>query len=358
MSNPAGTIAAAWQLGKRVALKVRGQAVRVRRTLPSLALAGVSIIVAVGLAEAGFRVLSARGALSAEEIWRAQDEGAASQLEQSTIGEFSFSEEPIPARAHATDITRLLFLGDSFTVGWGLAERSQRFTDLVEETLDAELRSSGRGGLHVFNASVGGTNPLQWASYLEALLPVFEPDAVVAVFFLRSGTTLATSLVANRDAIEPIRQRYAAKPFYGTSAIATFFWNRLAWRDYTDFFKQRMKDAYLGSRKQRLMWLIQQRYLLEIADGCAKQSIPFHLVIFPLLFDLDDYEFLDVEAEIERFAAGHGIPVHSLTAAFLGRTDHELWIANNDQHPNAEGHRIAAEALLPYLRSSVLYLEQ
>jgi hypothetical protein len=328
--------------------------VRVSRTLQSLALAGVSVFVAVGLVEAGFRLLSGRGVLSAKEIWRAQSEGAALQLEQVAIGGLRFSEEAIPERAPADDVTRLLFLGDSFTVGWGLAERKERFTDLVEEALDTELRSRGRGGLHVFNASVGGTNPLQWASYLEALLPIFEPDAVVAVFFLRSGTTLATSLVANRKHIEPIRAHYAAKPFYGTSALATFFWNRLAWRDYTNFFKQKLEDSYLGSREQRRMWLIQQRYLLEIADSCKKESIPFHLVVFPLLFDLDDYEFLGVEAEIERFAAFHGIPVHSLTPGFLGRTDHELWVANNDQHPNAEAHRIAAETLLPYLRSRVL----
>jgi len=333
----------------------------VRRTLQSLALVVVSFFVALGLAEAGFRILSARGVLSAEEIWRAQNEGAASQLQQIEIGGLRFSEEAIPPQACTDvctdDVKRLLFLGDSFTVGWGLAERKERFTDLVEEELDTELRSKGHGGLHVFNASVGGTNPLQWANYLKTLLPVFQPDAVVAVFFLRSGTTLATSLVANRAHIDPIRARYAEKPFYGSSALATFFWNRLAWRDYTDFFKKKMEDSYLGSREQRLMWLIQRRYLLEIANSCEMEGVPFHLVIFPLLFDLDDYEFLDVEAEIERFASGHGIPVHSLTPGFLGRIDHEFWVANNDQHPNAEGHRIAAETLLPYLRSRVLHLE-
>jgi len=242
--------------------------VRVRRALQSLVLALVSFFVALGFAEAGFRILSARGVLDAEEIWRAQSEGAACQHEQIEIGGLRFSEEPIPADACTDDVTRLLFLGDSFTVGWGLAERRERFTDLVEASLDTELRSRGRGGLHVFNASVGGTNPLQWAGYLKTLLPVLDPDAVVAVFFLRSGTTLATSLAANRAHIEPIRARYAAKPLYGTSALATFFWNRLAWRDYTNFFKRRMKDSYLGSRDQRRMWLLQRRYLLEIADRC------------------------------------------------------------------------------------------
>jgi lysophospholipase L1-like esterase len=326
----------------------------VRRTLQSLALAAVSVVVALGLAEAGFRLISTRGALSAEEIWSAQSQSPASQPEPIVIGGFHFSEEPIPESAHAEGVTRLLVLGDSFTIGWRLTDRGERFTDLVEETLDTELRSRGRGGLHVFNASVGGSNPLQWAGYLEALLPVFEPHAVVAVFFLRSGTPFATSLEVNSRYIEPIRQHYAAKPFYGTSALATFFWDRLAWRDYTDFFKRRVRASYVGLPQQRKMWLIQRHYLLQMANRCRKAGVPFHLVIFPLLFDLDDYEFLDVEAEIERFAAGHEIPVHSLTPGFLGKTDHELWIANNDQHPNAKGHRIAAETLLPYLRSSVL----
>jgi lysophospholipase L1-like esterase len=330
----------------------------VRRTLQSLALASISVLVALGLAEAGFRLLATRGALSAEEIWRAQSQPVASQPEPIAIGGFHFAEDPIPESARADDATRLLFLGDSFTIGWRLADRGERFTDLVEQALDAELRSQGRGGLHVFNASAGGTNPLQWARYLEVLLPLFEPHAVIAIFFLRSGTPFATSLEVNSQYIEPIRQRYAAKPFYGVSALASFFWDRLAWREYTDFFKRRMKDSYLGSHQQRRMWLLQRRYLAEMADRCEKAGVPFHLVIFPLLFDLDEYEFLDVEAEIERFAAVHGIPVHSLTPGFLGRTDHELWIANNDQHPNAEGHRIAAQTLLPYLRSSVLRLEE
>jgi lysophospholipase L1-like esterase len=333
-----------------------GYRARVYRTLQGLALAALSVLLVLGLAEAGFRLLSTRGALSAEEIWRAQSEPEDSQPEPIAIGGFRFSEEAIPESARADDVTRLLFLGDSFTIGWRLAERSERFTDLVEAELDTELRSKGRGGLHVFNASAGGTNPLQWARYLEVLLPIFEPHAVIAIFFLRCGTPLATSLEVNGRYIDPIRERYAAKPLYGISALASFFWDRLAWRDYTDFFKRRMKDSYLGSRRQRQMWLLQRRYLSEMARLSEQAGIPFHLVIFPLLFDLDRYEFLDVEAEIERFAAGHGIPVHSLTPGFLGRTDHELWIANNDQHPNARGHRIAAETLLPYLRSDVLRL--
>ena len=93
--------------------------------------------------------------------------------------------------------------------------------------------------------------------------------------------------------------------------------------------------------------------MLEISDACKKNSVPFHLVIFPMLFNLKNYEFHDVEEEIIRFANNHQIPVYSLTPGFLGKEDHSLWVANNDQHPNEKGHQIAATRLLEYMRLSI-----
>ena len=105
------------------------------------------------------------------------------------------------------------------------------------------------------------------------------------------------------------------------------------------------------------MWRRQQAALLAMQALARRAGAELHLVVFPLLFGLDDYRFHAVEAEIESFAAAHGIPVFSLTPAFLGRDARELWVASNDQHPNPSGHRIAAERLLPYLRSLLQELD-
>ena len=133
-----------------------------------------------------------------------------------------------------------------------------------------------------------------------------------------------------------------------------FFWDRLAWREYTDLFTARLKRAYLGTHAERAMWRRQQTALLSIAARCDAASVAFHLVVFPLLLDLDRYAFHDVEAEIRQFAERSSIPVFSLTPAFLGKRDHELWVASNNQHPNVLGHRLAAARLLEYVRDSVL----
>lgn len=318
-----------------------------------LAVAVLSIAATLVVAEVLVRCLPiSKRFLSAEEVWRAQQTLPPDAPDRGVVvirGE-RFREDPVPERAFAPGAVRLLFLGDSFTVGAGLERREARFTDVVEATLAAELPET----LHVFNAGRGGSNPDRWLRYLEALLPEYRPHAVIAVFFLRDGTPLGTSLQLNARDIGPIHRRALARPLYGVSALLTFFWDRLAWREYAELFTQKVKRAYLGSRADRAMWRRQQRALTEMSARCRAAGVPFHLVIFPLLFDLDDYAFHDVENEIRGFAVTSGIPVYSLTPAFLGKRDDTLWVASNNQHPNVLGHRIAAERLLPYLRAEVL----
>ncbi|HJO24980.1 MAG: SGNH/GDSL hydrolase family protein [Myxococcota bacterium] len=316
-------------------------------------LAGGALALSLGAAELAFRVLPlGEGPLDIEEIWRAQRTRSPAVVDRTgvDVGGERFREEEISEAAFAPGTRRLLFLGDSFTVGAGLLERSDRFTDRVETVLSP--------GLHVFNAGRGGSNPDRWLRYLELLLPVYRPDAVIAVFFLRNGTLLGTSLALNRKEIEPIRARAEARPLYGRSALLRFFWDRLAWREYTRRFETRMQRSYLGSPEERAMWHHQQDALRAIRDRCRAAGIPFLLVIFPLLLDLNDYRFHAIEDEIEYFAAGLDIPVFSLTPAFLGRDAREVWVASNDQHPNSEGHRIAAERLAPRLRDLLEEIER
>ena len=51
------------------------------------------------------------------------------------------------------------------------------------------------------------------------------------------------------------------------------------------------------------------------------------MVIFPMLFGLEsNYQFYGVEKEVTKFANTNGIPVYSLTPAFLGQRSSALWV--------------------------------
>lgn len=254
-------------------------------------------------------------------------------------------------------VRRLLLLGDSFTEGAGVPRAADRFGDLVESWLNEELAASGSPlRVHAFNAGKGASSPVHWVEYQRFFAAWYRPDAVVAVFFLRDGAPLSTSLKLNRAIIEPIRRRWRARPLYEESALLRFFYERFAWREYDREFRRRLTAAYLGSGPERDYGELQQAALREIAADCRARGIRFHLVIFPMLLELDDYPFFEVERAIETFAAEAGIPSFSLTPGFEGLEDRTLWVAPNDQHPNEEGHRVAAATLLPYLGREVLGL--
>jgi lysophospholipase L1-like esterase len=326
-----------------------------RRILSVSALLLAATSLSLGLAELVFVVFSiSHPELTTETLWGGQPDEADRYQRVTRVGGTGFRQLPLaPGVLESDEYTRVLFLGDSFTEGSGVAIED-RFTDLVEARLNAELVGAGSPErLHFFNAGLGGSNPLQWLEYYRALEPYYRPAVVIAVFFLRDGAPLPTSLLLNQRTIDPIREKYRAMPLYGASALLRFFYHRLAWKEYGEIFTRKVQSSYLGSKEQRRAWSRRSQALAEIAADCRRKGLSFHLVIFPFLFDLKDYEFFGVEQEVTRFASQHGIPVYSLTPGFLGEDEETLWVASNDQHPNEKGHRIAADTLLPYLRTAL-----
>jgi hypothetical protein len=321
--------------GVRFAFELPVLAVRV-------ALACGSLVAALAALEVGTRVWY-HPFLESEELalWTGEGEEVTPPLNR-----FGHREEELGADALGEDVTRVLFLGDSFTYGHGLADGSVRFTDRLER----ELARDGRR-LHVYNAGVSGTNPTQWLETLEALGPEYRPDLVVGVFFLRCGTSIGTSFRFHQKAVRRARRPYKREWPYQWFALYRAWAERQVRSDFSDEYASMITSAYLGDEEETQRWRQEQSALLGIRDACAEQGAPFHLVVFPMLFELDDYPFGPVEDEIERFAGESGIPLHSLTPSFLGRSASSLWVSSVDQHPNAEGHRIAAEALLPWLES-------
>ncbi len=122
-------------------------------------------------------------------------------------------------------------------------------------------------------------------------------------------------------------------------------------REFTDYYVEKITRSYLGDKLETERWRQEQVALIDIERVCAERGIEFYLVVFPMLFELGDYPFGPVEEEVERFAGENRIPLHSLTPSFVGRSAERLWVSPSDQHPNSEGHRIAAEGLLPWIES-------
>lgn len=313
--------------------------------------AAASLLLALALAEITARAFHRPFlALGEVEKW---DEEAMAETHRPPPDRFGHREEELGDEAFAAGVTRLLFLGDSFTYGQGVLDGAARFTDRLEAALDA----SGRR-VHVYNAGVNGSNPSDWTKTFAELLPAYRPDVVFGVFFLRCGTKLSTSFRFYQDYVATLRAEYATGWPYRLSYLYREWAERRVRARFSAAYAGRIVEAYLGDESQRKPWLAEQRALRELAARCAEAGVAFHLVLFPMLFELDADPFAAVEHEIERFAREAGIPLFSLGPAFHGRDARALWVSPSDQHPNEEGHRIAAEALLPFVESVLAGLQR
>jgi len=329
--------------------------------LKKLILVLASTAITLCLAEILFRVAPISSLeLDTDIIWDQQKPktGDEEKHSRAVIAGQRFREDKIDAEIYGEDFTRVLFLGDSFTEG-AHVEMGDRFSDRLEILLNGERIDEGSSSrIHIFNAGKGGTSPYFWERYLRVLQPVYKPHAVFAIFFLRDGTDLKTAVHRNKEIIDPIMKKYKGLPLYGTSKLLSYLYNKLAWQEFSNRFKEELVSSYLGSAEERIAWRRQKAALRKISAHCENNGIPFHLIIFPLLYNLRDYEFQEVEDEIEKFAAKRDIPVFSLTPGFEGHDARSLWVSRYDQHPNSEGHAIAARTLLPYLRKSIDGMER
>lgn len=321
---------------------------KLKRWLANLAIVLVTLLLGLGAMEVYFRATH-RSPFEPEAV---------ENLAFNKLTEFApplnadgFRQAPVPDAALGPETTRILMLGDSFLYGWGVANGAARFSDLIEARLNREKPGDRR--YHVYNAGVSSSAPTAWKGFLLKLMPTYKPHMVVAVFFLRDGTNMCTSLVCYKKQIAKIRARYADSFLYRNCGIARVFDDGLMIDEFNHYYHAQLMNAYLGDVAQTATWRREQQSLRRIAALCAENQVPFHLVIFPVLFDLDAYPYDAVDEEIMRFGREAVIPTMSLTDSFRGKKPPDLWVAPGDQHPNETGHKIAADALYPYLLNAL-----
>jgi lysophospholipase L1-like esterase len=94
--------------------------------------------------------------------------------------------------------------------------------------------------------------------------------------------------------------------------------------------------------------------LREAREHCARRGARLALAVHPILVDLDDYPFAPIHAAVLDFCAAEGIPAVDLLPAFAGRRARDLWVHENDQHPNELAHALSAVVLADFLRRAGL----
>jgi len=242
---------------------------------------------------------------------------------------------------------RVLVLGDSVAFGWGLEEQ-----DTLSSQLQQLLDSAGTGKrFQVWNAGVPGYATWQELSYLAEKSAALQPDLVILPF-------LFNDVDGNNEAeqTQPFGMSRAAQLFATwTQRSAALCLVRTLALDFRLRHLQPCRGPNCwGATESALDGLKAQTARLD--SGLAVVAFPMRLQLEPdaepgyydrALGDNPQENYQDI---ISRLCRDRQVPYLDLLPAFraaMPQAQQTLFL--DADHPNAEGSRLAARAMLPFV---------
>jgi hypothetical protein len=92
------------------------------------------------------------------------------------------------------------------------------------------------------------------------------------------------------------------------------------------------------------------RRLRNLNRRIQKKEGKLVIVLFPLLYDFQNYPFQEIQDKIADFCRREDVLLLDLLPAFSRYQAEDLWVHPIDHHPNETAHRIAAEEIYAFLK--------
>jgi len=256
------------------------------------------------------------------------------------------------------DTFRILNLGDSIAMGWGVGE-----TETYGQQLEHLLNEQATGSLHyeVINAAVPGWNLENELAYLQAEGLKYKPDLILLDMTLVNDIYGKSALLAQKRStpIEWLRTH-------------TYFWPfltiQLRWIEARAKGRERISvinppteaASYFPLDPKAKQWTTIWNETLAIDRLAEENNAHFLLLLFPVEFQVLDESYSTVPQEVlTTKAVESNIPALDLLPAYrraceekpggaCHQEDHYLF-ADVWMHPSAYGHKLTAIEIKAFL---------
>lgn len=304
----------------------------------------VSITVAVGLGE-GFLRFKNRSMTNYDiEMWRyssllkvpsdnpimdfdhARSKSAELQNVEIRLNELGLRGDAVAAPAPG--VRRILVLGASIALGWGVAE-----ADTFSVRLQKRLEQDG-GKVQVLNGGIGNYNAERYVTRFFTELAPLKPTDLVVHYFLRDAEPLAP---ASRNVL------------LKHSQFAVTLW--VAYHRLFDAAGETsLVDHYRRIYDRNAPGFVTMKASLKaLAEHGRAEHMRLYLAMTPDIHNLVDYRLGFAHDAMREVAQELGYEYVDLLPALAGRPANELFAMPGDPHPNALGHKLMADALYPVL---------
>ena len=237
--------------------------------------------------------------------------------------EFSLTKSP--------GMYRILVLGDSTTLGWGVS-----FDDTASKILERELNAQhipGYDRFEVINTGVGNYDTVQEVTYYKTRGRELHPDMVILVYFINDP--------------EPV-PRQKSIWLIDRSYLVAFLTNRLdgvmrktgtrpGWKAYYASLYNDDKPGFQACKAA----------LLDLAATTREENTKLIVALLPELHQINqDYPFTAEHQKIKGVVAPTGVPVLDLIDGLKNHGPEEtLWVTPLDDHPSGKANSLIAAQL-------------
>src|ERR1700751_1186103 len=246
--------------------------------------------------------------------------------------EFSFEKPP--------DVYRVMMLGDSTTLGWGVKEEDTA-AKFLERKLNANL-PAGYNRAEVMNAGVGNYDTVQEVTYYETIGWKFHPDLVVLVFFINDPEPVPTEkkgFLIDRSYLIA----FATNRIDGVMRHAGV---RPDWKTYYASLYDDNRPGFQACKKA----------LVSLAASTRSHDAKLLVAILPELHQIngDSYPFKAAHQRIRGVMTAENVPVLELIDGLKDHGPEEtLWVTPLDDHPNAKANNLISDQLKQWVLENI-----
>ncbi len=300
---------------------------RLRRVMGGLLISYTTVLLLLAAGELYFRYLYAESGWSFTLAFRNWEDR---YLIRNSLG---FRDREWTPDDYAGKQT-VLVLGDSFSVGWGVENVEERYSNVLGQMLGDDYA--------VINIAIGGSTTRQELDILRRY-PLQNPDIVLWQYYLNDIDDAALSI---NERWYPTLPTDTPQWIYGESYLANF----LYWRLVPVFTPVDASDGLTywqwsyRTYDNSTIWAIHEQEindLINYVDGMGARLI---VVIFPNLQDpVGSIAYVDRVAQAIA-ATGHD-EILTLYGDVAALGSENVIVSRRDAHPNAMFHRHVAQRI-------------
>jgi hypothetical protein len=238
---------------------------------------------------------------------------------------------------------QILGLGDSFSYGRGV-----RYNDIYLTRLE-KLLNNGQNRVAVKNCGFVGANIEDIVHTYARESPSIPQGSLVIYGLVLNDFGLAlTEPIKGYNFIDFNNEGHAFNPLRERSALINFISHSIEKRRLHTLTLKAYVGSFEGENAVRGFGL-----LGNLNQSSLENNHTLLVVVFPLLYDFEEYRFSSIHTKIEGFCDGYRILHLDLLPAFSRHKAEDLWANPTDHHPNEIAHRIAAEEIAAFIKSEL-----